>query len=212
MKKFLHLANKNKVALGIFLISVLIIGGFAVSKIQTIQTSNKQSFSANKTGQNFSPYVDPEKKALEEKFNYLSSHGNSSCSGDFYNSIPQMSDNQRLQGSCCSPMVLSKYEEQIEGIKKYKDIPQIPSDPYDIPAKLAKELLNYAKTITPTADEQIILDKAVADSPEKGYCCCKCWRWYVYEGLSKYLVRNQHFTSQQITDVLANSDGCGGSD
>ncbi len=148
--------------------------------------------------------------ALQKKFAYLSTHGSSSCSGNFLQSIPAMTDNQRLQGSCCSPMVFSKYKEQITGLKKYADVALIPSDPYDIPASLAKKLLEYDKTITPTVDEQKVLDKAVADSPEKGYCCCKCWRWYVYEGLSKYLVKEKHFTAQQITDVLANSDGCGG--
>ncbi len=146
------------------------------------------------------------------KFQLLSSQGNSSCSQDFRSSILSMPDDKRLQGSCCSPMVFTKYKEQVAGLKKYTDVPEVPSDPYDIPASLAKKLLEYDTSITPTTDEQKILDKAVADSPEKGYCCCKCWRWYVYEGLSKYLVREKHFTSEQITDILANSDGCGGSD
>lgn len=167
--------------------------------------------SQNTNNQNNQPVSDSN-DPLYPKFQLLSSQGNSSCSQDFRASILSMPDDKQLQGSCCSPMVFSKYKDQIAGLKKYADTPEIPSDPYDIPASLAKKLLGYDTSITPTADEQKVLDKAVADSPEKGYCCCKCWRWYVYEGLSKYLVREKHFTAQQITDILANSDGCGGSD
>lgn len=149
---------------------------------------------------------------MTQKFNYLSTHGNSNCSDKFYQSISSMSDSQMIQGSCCSKMDLSKYEKQVAGLKKYASISQIPPDPYNVPASLAKQALVYNQTITLTVDEQKILDEGVANSPEKGYCCCKCWRWHVYEGISEYLVRNQHFTAQQITDVLTNSDGCGGGD
>ena len=151
--------------------------------------------------------IDP---VLAAQFKYLSTHGTSSCSGSFLSSIPTMPDDNMLQGSCCSPMDFDTYVKQTTFLKKYKDISQIPSDPYNISAKLAKELLNYDKTMTMTDSEQQILNSALANTKEKGYCCCRCWRWYVYEGLSKYLVRNQHFTSQQITDLLNNSDGCGG--
>jgi len=54
-----------------------------------------------------------------------------------------MPDDARLQGSCCSPMSLHRYSEQIEGLKKHKDIPEIPSDPYDIEVRLAKKLISY---------------------------------------------------------------------
>lgn len=146
----------------------------------------------------------------ETKFDFLSKNGNSNCSQAFLASIPSMPDEQRLQGSCCSPMALGRYREQVEGLQVYKSFEVVPSDPYDIPAGLAKRLLEYGKTITPSADKQAVLDQAVADSHEKGYCCCRCWRWSVYEGLSKYLVHTEHFTAGQITDVLNNSDGCGG--
>lgn len=189
--------SKNKSAAGLVLLSVLIIGLFFGNAYLNSKTGNSSNSQAGTPAQ-------------QTKFAYLSTHGNSSCSGDFLTSIPTMSDSQRLQGSCCSPMVLSKYVEQVNNLKKYSAISVIPADPYDIPAKLAKQLLSYDNTITPTASEQKILDAAVAASPEKGYCCCKCWRWYVYEGLSKYLVHAKHFSAKQITDVLANSDGCGG--
>lgn len=147
--------------------------------------------------------------ALAAKFDVLSKSGNSSCSGDFVQSIDGMPDTAQLQGSCCSPMDLHRYSEQVEGLKKYKDISEIPSDPYDINAGLAKELkAHYDDTLTP--EEQKAYDYAMQNSMEKGPCCCKCWRWYVYGGLAKLLIHKYHFTGQQITDVWNLSDGCGG--
>ncbi len=198
--------NNEKINTKTFLIIALTVLGIGYLYIAVARPFNISPGSSLQQ-RSFSP-VD---KVLAARFDFLSTHGNSSCSSSFQQSIPNMPDNSRLQGSCCSPMVESKYAEQVTNLKKYKDVSVIPSDPYDISAKLAKQLLVYDKIITPTAAEQKVLDVAVAASPEKGYCCCKCWRWYVYEGLSKYLVRHYHFTAKQITDVLANSDGCGGS-
>ncbi len=147
--------------------------------------------------------------ALAAKFDELSKNGNSSCSAAFKDSILNMPDDKHIQGSCCSPMNIHRYSEQVEGLKKYKDIPKIPSDPYDIDAKLAKQMIaNYDMQLTP--DEQKAYDYAMANSMEKGPCCCKCWRWYVYGGLAKYLIHNRQFTGEQITEVWNLSDGCGG--
>jgi len=49
-------------------------------------------------------------------------------------------------------------------------------------------------------------------SEEKGPCCCQCWRWKMYGGLAKYLIRERHFTGEQVTEIWNLSDGCGGSD
>ena len=147
--------------------------------------------------------------ALAAKFEELSQSGNSSCSGEFYDSIDTMPDSARLQGSCCSPMNMHRYSEQVEGLKKYKDIPEIPSDPYDIDASLAEKLKGYYD-LELTAEEQQAYDYAMANSHEKGPCCCKCWRWYVYGGLAKFLIQNHGFTGEQITEVWNLSDGCGG--
>jgi len=64
--------------------------------------------------------------ALAAKFEILSKQGNSSCSGAFKASIAGMSDTAHIQGSCCSPMDPHRYGEQVEGLKKYKDILEIP--------------------------------------------------------------------------------------
>lgn len=148
--------------------------------------------------------------ALAAKFDTLSKNGNSSCSAGFLQSIDGMPDTSALQGSCCSPMDMHRYGEQVEGLTKYRDIPEIPPDPYDIDAGLAKKLKVYYETpLTP--DEQQAYDYAMVNSNEKGPCCCKCWRWYVYGGLGKLLIQKYHFTGEQVTEIWNLSDGCGGS-
>lgn len=178
----------------VLVITTTVAGYFYFSSISVAQKSTSSSVN----------------QELTARFNYLAKNGNTNCSKIFTESISSMSDNARLQGSCCSPMVLQRYTEQISGLKKYKDISQIPSDPYDLPAKLAKELLSYNQTIKPTAEEQKILDQGEMASEEKGFCCCKCWRWDAHEGMSKFLVRNNHFNSKQISELLDLQDGCGG--
>ena len=148
-------------------------------------------------------------EALAAEFDVLSKNGNSSCSASFADSIDTMPDGTRLQGSCCSPMDPHRYEEQVTGLKKFKDIPEIPSDPYDIDAALAKQLKAYYD-VELTPEQQKAYDYAMANSDEKGPCCCKCWRWYVYGGLAKLLIQKYHFTGEQITEVWNLSDGCGG--
>lgn len=147
--------------------------------------------------------------ALAAKFDYLSRNGNSSCSAAFRDSIASKPDDARLQGSCCSPMNMHRYSEQVEQLKKYGNISEIPPDPYDIQAGLAKMLMShYDDKLTP--DQQKAYDYAMQNSEEKGPCCCKCWRWNAYGGLAKILITKYNFTGEQITDVWNLSDGCGG--
>ena len=122
-----------------------------------------------------------------------------------------MPDDARIQGSCCGPMDLHKYQEQVEGLKKYADIPQIPEDPYDVPVLLAKQLFEYQETIQLTADEQAIYDQAMKLSEEGGPCCCRCWRWTAFEGQAKYLITEKKWSAQQIAELWNIEDGCGGS-
>ena len=172
-------------------------------------------------GFEFSRQMLPDEKVLSsispavvEKFEYLSKNGNSACSATFKNSIPAMADTDRIRGSCCSPMSLHRYSEQVEGLKKFKsfsgqNITEIPDDPYDIDAGLAKKLLSYYD-LELTSEEQKAYDYAMLNSNEKGPCCCKCWRWFVYGGLAKFLIRHYNFIGEQITEVWNLSDGCGG--
>jgi len=150
--------------------------------------------------------IDP---ATAQRFDYLSTHGNSNCSTAFLNSIATMPVTAQLQGSCCVPMDLKRYAGQVEGLKKFADLAEIPPNPYDIPAGLAqKALASYEVELTP--DEQKAYDYAMANSEEKGPCCCKCWRWHAYGGLAKLLIREHRFTGEQVTEVWNLSNGCGG--
>jgi hypothetical protein len=150
--------------------------------------------------------IDP---AAAERFDYLSTHGNSACSTAFMNSIATMPMTARLQGSCCSPMSLKRYIRQVEGLKKLSAFAEIPTDPYDIPAGLAQNATaSYDMKLTP--EERKAYDYAMANSAEKGPCCCRCWRWHAYGGLAKLLIREHHFTGAQVTEVWNLSDGCGG--
>lgn len=151
---------------------------------------------------------------LKTRFDFLSRNGNSNCSASFRTSIPWMADEVRLRGSCCSPMSLHRYVEQIKALRNFKsaavqNIAEIPDDPYDLEASLAKRLLSYyGMTLTP--EEQKRYDYAMQNSTNQGPCCCQCWRWHVYGGLGKYLIRSHGFSGEQVTQIWNFSDGCGG--
>lgn len=144
-----------------------------------------------------------------EKFNYLSQQTSSSCSLQ-PETVLTYADEARLQGSCCSPMDLARYQAQVEGLESYSDIPQIPGDPYDVPAALARELLGYQRDIQLTVQQQAIYDQAMSLSEEGGPCCCRCWRWYAFEGMAKYLITQRNWNAQQIAELWGLVDGCGG--
>ncbi len=189
----------NNKTIVIAILVLLGLGYFYVAKV------NPFNFSSRLNNKGFVPV----KGVLAAKFEHLSQNGNSSCSGDFTDSIKTMPDNARLQGSCCSQMSYHRYSEQVEGLKKYKDIKEIPPDPYDIEAGLAKRLMShYDDNLTP--EQQKAYDYAMKHSSEKGPCCCKCWRWFVYGGLAKVLIQEYGFIGEQVTEVWNLSDGCGG--
>jgi hypothetical protein len=143
------------------------------------------------------------------RFEFLGTHGNSNCSAKFLADIPNMTPVARLQGSCCSPMSLHRYGEQVAALGKFATISIIPPDPYDVNAGLAQELL-AAYDLPLTAEQQAAYDYAMANSDEKGPCCCRCWRWNVFGGLGKLLLRDHGFTGEQLVEVWDLSNGCGG--
>lgn len=144
----------------------------------------------------------------EQKFAELSKAHTSLCSGPEF--IAGKQENERLQGACCSKMDIHRYNEQVTGLKKYSKITQIPKDPYDIQVELANKLLNYQKTINLTPEQQKTYNHAAKLSHEGGPCCCKCWRWYAFEGLAKYLITEHNFNAEQIAEIWELEDGCGG--
>jgi hypothetical protein len=143
------------------------------------------------------------------KFKFLSENGNSNCSGRFMKSIAAMPVGARLQGSCCAPMDAHRYVEQVRALEKFGSISNIPPDPYDVPAELAQKLMAYYdRPLSHT--EQTAYDFAMNNSDEEGPCCCKCWRWYVYGGLGKYLIHEKKFDGARLVEVWNLSSGCGG--
>lgn len=142
-------------------------------------------------------------------FNYLSQQGTNIC-GLQPESVLGYPDDMRLQGSCCSPMDWHRYQEQVERLRQYVNIAHIPSDAYDIPAALVKELLGYQASIHLNAEQQAVYDKAMALSEEGGPCCCRCWRWYAFEGMGKYLITQQGWSAEQLGELWSLTDGCGG--
>ncbi|MBW0368337.1 hypothetical protein [Ensifer adhaerens] len=150
-----------------------------------------------------------EPSSLDERFDFLSKHGNSTCSAAFTESITKMPVTARLQGSCCAPMDRHHYGEQVEALKKYAVILEIPPDPYDIAAGTAQKVMRfYDLALSP--DEQRAYQHAMDNSDERGPCCCQCWRWRVYGGLGKLLIREHRFTGERLVDVWNLSSGCGG--
>lgn len=184
--------NNPKLYIIVGIVVILLVGFFSFN-FKASKTYNKESNG---------------KETLESKFALLSNANTNFCAGP--NFIELKADDERLQGSCCSKMDFHRYSEQVEGLKKYAHIDKIPSDPYDIPVSLAKELLQYKKTIQLTLEQQMIYDEAMEMSHEGGPCCCKCWRWDAFEGLAKYLITEYGFNSEQIADVWDLADGCGG--
>jgi len=142
-------------------------------------------------------------------FNYLSVERTNIC-GLQPDRVLEYSDETYLQGSCCSPMDLHRYQEQVEGLREYVNIAQIPVDPYDMSAILVKELLGYQAGIQLTSQQQIVYNEAMTLSEEGGPCCCRCWRWYAFEGMGKYLIAKHEWSSQQLAELWSLTDGCGG--
>ncbi len=155
------------------------------------------------------------KDAVELKFDSINANSNSACYG--IKTVMQMPDDGRIMGSCCGPMYLHTYREQIESLKKYKDYDFIPKDPYDILVSQAKALINDFKTIKLSPEQQKIYEAAKKLSHEGGPCCCgddfrddTCWRWKVYGGVAKRLITEYNFNAKQVAEVWDVSDGCGG--
>jgi hypothetical protein len=106
-------------------------------------------------------------------------------------------------------MVFDRYVSQVNGLKRYRTYPQIPPDPYNIPAGLAQRAMaSYAVKLT--APQQSAYQYAMRHSTEHGPCCCHCWRWQAYGGLGKDLIQHEGFTGQQVAEVWNLSNGCGG--
>jgi len=143
------------------------------------------------------------------EYNYLSQQNSNSC-GLQPSTVRSYADTVRVQGSCCNPMDWTHYQQQIRGLQAYRALSEIPRDPYDIPASLAKQLFAYEDSIHLTRYQLAVYDKAMHITSEKGPCCCKCWRWHAFKGLAQDLIVHKHYTAQKVARVIGLVDGCGG--
>jgi len=192
-----------KLPLAVFLAIIILASIFYLSKTGFFLTEQNNAIESNVH------------HTATEHFEYLTKNRNSACYG--IRTVMQMSDGDTIKGSCCGPMVMHTYEEQLEALKEYATIDKIPEDPYDIPVSSAKELINDFKAIQLTSEQQQTYEDAKKMSHEEGPCCCgddfsetSCWRWKVYGGLAKYLITEYNFDAEQIAEVWDISDGCGG--
>lgn len=114
-----------------------------------------------------------------------------------------------MGGQCCSALTDTKgYHDNLQKLQAYKSMPDIPLDPMHTPVEMVKKWIDYDNATTLTPAEQKIYDDAYAISKEKP-CCCKCWHYYVNEGIAKKMIKYGTFNAQQIAAFWDASDICG---
>ena len=149
-----------------------------------------------------------QRSKLEHRFAQLSARHTNSCTLARVDAKTQLRG--RLQGSCCSPMDYDHYAEQVVGLRKYAHLSEIPPDPYDVSAELARRLTAFNRSISLSPAQQRTYDRAVEFSDEHGPCCCHCWRWQALQGLGRELVARRKWSARQLATLWDLEDGCGG--
>ncbi len=120
-------------------------------------------------------------------------------------------DSPNLGGQCCGALTnVSKYYAQIGELQKYSYIPDVPLDPYNVSISIARKRIAYDYATVLTEEQQKVLNAAASMSDEGGPCCCRCWHWYVNEGIAKYMIIYYNFDAKQVAEFYDSSDICGG--
>jgi len=117
---------------------------------------------------------------------------------------------EALQGSCCSPMDEHAYREQVRALRALPRVRAIPRDPYDVPVWLARRLLRLDARVSLTAEQRSSYRRAMRMSDQKGPCCCPCWRWNAFRGLSKLLIARRRWPAARVAELIDALEGCGG--
>lgn len=118
-------------------------------------------------------------------------------------------DGKYLGGQCCGAMKdMTKYHEHLEKLKQYSNIPDIPLNPHKTPIEVAKKWIDYDRQMTLNTSEQAVYNQAMKISEEGGPCCCKCWHYYVNEGIAKKLIHEYGYDAKQVADFWDVSDIC----
>lgn len=113
-----------------------------------------------------------------------------------------------MGGQCCGPMKdLTEYNKELQNLQQYKDIPDVPMNPYKTPVALAEKWINYDNATTLTPTEEAVMDRAMKLSKE-GPCCCKCWHYFVNEGIAKKMIKDYHYTDSQVAAYWDTSSIC----
>jgi len=144
-----------------------------------------------------------------QRFAQLASAHTNACSLQ-RSTVDAYPDDQRIQGSCCNAMDPTKYRYQVEQLRHYAGIPEIPSDPYDIRAGLAKRLFRLDDTIRLSGVDQRTFDRVMQMTEDKAPCCCHCWRWDAAEGLDRFLITRHHLGAAEVARITDLVNGCGG--
>lgn len=215
----------------IILVGAVIVGGFLLGKVDIIRTpkahaelvatydaiptaSGKSIFLTQSA--NLTKSVDPILVDLDSQIiscspnidSLLSSNpvaGGSCVAGD--STLATMTG-LYLGGQCCGAMKdLTEYNKELKNLQQYKDIPGVPMNPYKTPIPLAKKWIDYDHVTTLTPGEQTVMDQAMRLSKE-GPCCCKCWHYYVNEGIAKKIILDYHYTAAQVAAYWDTSSIC----
>jgi hypothetical protein len=153
----------------------------------------------------------PRLQAAPASFAYLASQRTNRCDLQRGELLSYRND-RRLQGSCCGPMDRRAYVQQLRTLRRYRAVSAIPQNPYDIAAGQARRLLAYQRDIRLTPPQQSTYREAMRLTSEKGPCCCRCWRWDAFQGLSNYLIARRGWSARQVARIVTALDGCGGTD
>ena len=187
-------SSKNKIYISVAALLIIAVGAALFISIQSSGSSG--TLSQNRTS-----------AALQVRFATLSRATSDQCAylGDkqaIYGSVMSQPNGTYFQGSCCSPMVLSHYIQQIEELKNYSDIAMIPPDPYNVSVGHIKQMLNYYDNITLNQSQNATFNEAAPMTQDKSWCCCQCWAWYAHAGLAKYLIKYYNFNATQVAHIM----------
>ncbi len=221
--------NQQKIALGIVAVALLAGGMIALHVVpgrpnvalavieQSIPTeAGKKDFLTQSN--NLTQNVDPELVDLDSQIISCDANVDAAASGTGMISGSCISaagvsaesvKGKYMGGQCCSALTDTKdYHENLQKLQAYKSMPDIVLDPMHTPVATAKKWIDYDKATTLTPAEQKIYDDAYATSIEKP-CCCKCWHYYVNEGIAKKMIKDGTFSTRQIAAYWDASDICG---
>ncbi len=213
----------------LILAGALLISGFIVTKSSIVPKANAQltaTYNSIPTvsgkvlfmqqSQNLTQSVDPALVDLDSQLITCSPNvdslltakpmlGGSCLAGD---STLGTTTGMFLGGQCCGSMKnLTDYNTELQNLQQYKDIPDLPMNPYKTPVALAKKWIDYDKATNLTPSEQATMDQAMHMSKE-GPCCCKCWHYFVNEGIAKKMIKDYHYSAQQVAAYWDTSSIC----